>query len=245
MFHYSRIEDGAISGDPPAFHSIHDALSELGVRYDEDGFGLGLDDELVSDRDHVWPALRARVPDPRVRISLLDRADDALAISDERGGCRPEDAARGHVGVEQREARPDAGPRSDDDDLLEQVGCVEEPVHGCAADPELLGRVADHLAGPVAGVRHDDGEALGCRSVVVRDGCEGVPLEEGFRRDLQAVERLHVAVLKMQTRGVAREHFRVHLDVAQTAPREKRAACRDAQRPEVGCVDDVASERRR
>ena len=241
---YLRVKDGTISGDTARFHSVHNPARHLGVGDDEDGLSTGLLNHLVGDRDHVGATHLAGVPDDSVSVSLEDGVDNFRSVGEFGVGSGPEDTAGGPVGVEKGETRSDTGPGGDNDDLLEQLGGVEETVEGLTASPELLGWVGDHLVSPVTSVGNNDRVTVDLAVVVlVGDGGESVPFSEGLGGDLETVEGFHWAVLEVETDSMVGEDLGVDITTAELRPGKDSAARGDDEEPKVGSVEEVVAQR--
>src|ERR1700722_4951878 len=95
-----RVKDGTIRSDPSSLHPIHHLLCQLGIRNDENRSRLTLDNKPVSNTDHVWPPLRASIPNDGLTVGLSHRLHDLIPVCRFRIRCRPQDAPWGHVCVE-------------------------------------------------------------------------------------------------------------------------------------------------
>ena len=104
-----------------------------------------------------------------------------------------------------------------------------------STDPELFGRVINGLLGPVTSVGYDNGEAVDLAILIlVRNGGERMPFEEGLGRNFEAVEGLHRPVLEVKAGSMIGEDFGVDLVMAEAGPGDDCAASRNDEKPKVG-----------
>lgn len=203
--------------------------------------------ELVRLGHDVGVSLLVGVPDYGFGVGAADLAHDAGPVRLLGVARAPEHAARRDVGEQERQARPDARPRRHDHDAPEQPGRVQQPVQRRPAHPQPpLAGLRDLLLGPVPRVADHDAEPadLARLGLHVRDRRERVPLRQRLVADLDAVERLHAAVLEVQARRVVAQLLGVDGGVAETRPRGDGAGRREDDEPEVGRPDeDVADGR--
>lgn len=141
---------------------------------------------------------------------------------------------------EQRQARGDTRAGTNDNDRGEETSAAHDTELRSAASVDLLGRAVNDLAGPVAGVRDDDREALvaavgetlerlaidgallvgkfgGGGSERVGDDAKGVGFLEGGIGEADGLAKVDIAVFEVELDAVGREDF--GFDVAETHAR--------------------------
>lgn len=125
--------------------------------------------------------------DDCTRRLLENRVDELVAERLPHVRGRPQKADRDGLRKDARRAGTDAAARCDEHDTAEQWRDAEDSVARHTAHPEVLGRLRDHLARPVARLGHHERVP---RLARFGDRREAVPLRERAVGDTREVSGL-------------------------------------------------------
>lgn len=125
--------------------------------------------------------------DDCTRRLLEDRVDEFIAERLPYVRGRPQEADGNGLREDARRAGPDTTASRDEHDAAEQRCDAKYPIARHTADPEVLGRLVDHLARPVARLGHHERVA---RLARLGDRREPVPLRERAVGDAREVSGL-------------------------------------------------------